>query len=436
MRALRTSLLVAFSGFAVLVGPSAFGASKLKTLYSFCSVSNCDDGADPGAALLRDGSGNLYGTAQIGDNGRAFELVFDSATGKYKYKILYRFCRLANCTDGAQPVSNLIMDVNGNLYGTTTLGGAFNGGTVFELRRKDRNYSIKILYSFCRQASCTDGKSPYEGLAYQGVENGELYDGSSPLYGTTLFGGLATNAVGVAYQLVIPTGTTKRKFKVIHTFCSETNCADGAYPWGLIIDAAGNLYGNAEEGGILTAGVAYELSPKKGGFSETVLYNFCSLTTCADGSFPSGVPAIDGSGNIFGTTQSGGTGSGNGGGGTVWEIVPNGKNSQLTTLYNFCSQSNCTDGNEPRAGVAVAPDGDVFGTTQSGGQFCCGIVFQIHTGSENLLYSFCQDMADNCPDGSSPYGGVILDDSGTVYGTTQVGGTGIESAGTVFKLTP
>ncbi|MGO9863446.1 MAG: choice-of-anchor tandem repeat GloVer-containing protein, partial [Terriglobales bacterium] len=207
----------------------------------------------------------------------------------------------------------------------------------------------------------------------------------------------------------------------------------------------GNLYGTTLRGGAhgspsgedVGDGVVFELTPQPdGSWTETVLHSFGDGT---DGINPSAGLVLDHAGNLYGTTVGGGAGgsSCSGGCGTVFEVSP-GPNGQWTEtlLYNFCSQANCTDGNAPAAGLIFDSAGNLYGTTTTGGDsaYGDGTVFELTPGengqwSETVLYMF-----QNFQDGSDPSAGLILDKSGTLYGTTIYGGDG--NSGTVFELSP
>ena len=167
-------------------------------------------------------------------------------------QVLYSFCPQSGCADGSQPVAGLIMDAAGNLYGTTKVGGtggtggAFGQGVVFKLAPDGTE---TVLYSFCSQANCTDGLQPFAGL---------IMDAAGNLYGTTLNGGIGSGS-GVVFKLA-PDGTQT----VLYSFCSQANCTDGLAPQaGLLMDAAGNLYGTTALGGIApgNSGVVFALTP-------------------------------------------------------------------------------------------------------------------------------------------------------------------------------
>ena len=300
-------------------------------LHRFCSQANCSDGSEPEAGLIMDGAGNLYGTTVEGGTlgcslatdgcGTVFKIAPDGTE-----TTLYTFCPLANCTDGANPRAGLIMDGAGNLYGTTYVGGAnpnCNGGrvtgcgTVFKV---SPGGTETVLYSFCSQANCSDGSEPWGGSL--------IFDGSGDLYGTTTGGGVGTGCggeggCGAVFRLA-PDGTET----VLYSFCASGNCSGGDFPLaGLIMDGAGNLYGTtADAHG--AAGVVFELAP---GGTETVLHTF---TGGSDGAAPEAGVIMDSAGNLYGTTEYGGnTGCfEHEGCGTVFQLAPNGVETQLNVF--------------------------------------------------------------------------------------------------------
>jgi uncharacterized repeat protein (TIGR03803 family) len=214
-------------------------------------------------------------------------------------------------------------------------------------------------------------------------------------------------------------------YKVLYSFKGSPDGANPSYGAGVMIrDSRGNLYGTTYVGGVSNVGTVFRLS-KTG--NETVLYSF---TEGADGAYPSGGMIRDAKGNLYGTTLEGGTSRQ----GTVFKVNKRGKE---TVLYSFCSQSSCTDGANPAAGVMWDSKGNLYGTTVSGGAYNFGTVFQLDaSGAETVLYSFKGE-----PDGAYPYWGVIRDTQGNFYGTTSYGGingvdcSGAEAGcGTVFKL--
>ena len=205
---------------------------------------------------------------------------------------------------------------------------------------------------------------------------------------------------------------------MLHTF---TGGSDGSGPAaGLVTDNSGNLYGTTTFGGALGNGTVFKVDSSG---NETVLHSFCNLSGCADGASPVGGLVRDGAGNLYGTTVGGGLN----GGGTVYKLDTSGNEH---VLYNFCSQPSCADGLQPEAGLVLDNKGDLYGTTLLGGASFQGAVFKVDsTDKETVLYSFTGST-----DGQQPYGGVIRDSAGNLYGTTPFGGA--NGSGAVFKIAP
>jgi uncharacterized repeat protein (TIGR03803 family) len=253
------------------------------------------------------------------------------------------------------------------------------------------------LHSF----DIADGYAPDAGLV-------QAADGN--LYGTTYQGG--ANGFGTTF-MITPRGT----LTTLHTFCSMNLCTDGAYPLGGLVQATdGNLYGTTTAGG-QSYGTVFRITLTG---TLTTLHKFAGLPT--EGSSPSAslVQATDGS--FYGTTSGGGTY----GYGTVFKITRSGV---LTTLHNFCSENLCSDGQNPYASLVQFTNGNLYGTTYSGGANGFGTIFMITTkGRLTTLHSFTDE------DGANPYAGLVQATDGNFYGTTYGGGA--ESDGTVFKITP
>jgi uncharacterized repeat protein (TIGR03803 family) len=325
------------------------------------------------------------------------------------FTTLYSFCSEAGCADGSTPYAGLLQATDGSFFGTTYTGGSNDGGTVFRIDMKGR---LKTVYSFCSQTGCADGSSPYAGL---------LQAPSRNFYGTTESGGAAS--AGSVFKLT-PSGT----LSVLHSF----DGSDGFTPYaGLVRAPGGNFYGTTggSGSGATISGTVFKVTPAG---KLTTLHQFCSKTNCTDGANPWGVLVEAKDGNFYGTTAAGGThvcktrGQEKIGCGTVFRITPNGK---LTTLYNFCSQggNNCTDGVTPLAGLVEARDGSFYGTTSGGGAKADGTVFRITAeGKLNTVHSF------QGADGATPYGGLLQASDGYFYGTTTFGGA--NNSGVIFKL--
>src|SRR6185312_4917897 len=173
----------------------------------------------------------------------------------------------------------LVIDVNGNLYGVTSFGGANGEGVAFELSpNADRTaWTFSILHNFCSVGgfNCTDGRTPAPnaGLTYSGAASGVLYDGVSPLYGTAYGGG--GHGYGVIFELLPSESRTSWTQNVLYSFCAQASCTDGSYPAAaILVDGTGNLFGTTWSGGGHGQGAVFELSPTGGGaWSETVLYS-------------------------------------------------------------------------------------------------------------------------------------------------------------------
>jgi uncharacterized repeat protein (TIGR03803 family) len=369
------------------------------------------DGAFPLAGVILDNNGNLYGTTSAGGKGSG--TVFKIAPGK-PLKTVYTFCSRTGCTDGSGPHAGLIIDKSGNLYGTTNAGGGHGGGAVFEVTAAGVE---RVLYGFCAKivvAFCADGDLPVAGL---------VMDKASNLYGTTPAGG--ANGDGVVFELSFNPGKGIWVETVLHSFCSKSGCADGSTPLGgLVMDTAGNLYGTTQLGGAHGAGVVFEVKPSLG--SESVLYSFCAQKTCIDGQEPFAGLIMDKTGNLYGTTKFGGNLHHSGfGGGVVFEVVPSRRTEKV--LYAFCSRNGCADGLAPEASLLMDVTGNLYGTTTTGGTTGQGVLFRVAAPTESVLYNFCSHAG--C--GEFPVAGVVMDRTGNLYGTTGQGGNGF---GTVFEL--
>src|ERR1022692_3675717 len=367
--------------------------ATLTTIHRFCSQSGCPDGAGPYAGLVQATNGDLYGTT-VGGGTNSAGTIFKITPGG-TLTTLYSFCPQTNCTDGGAPQAGLVQPANGDLYGTTFFGGTNGQGTVFKITQGG---TLTTLYSFCSQTNCTDGTGPFAGLVQ--AANGDLYGTTASGYDTVF--------------KITPGGT----LTTLYSFCSQTNCTDGATPYaGLVQAANGDLYGTAYNGGANgDLGTVFKITPTG---TLTTLYSFCSQSGCTDGAHPAGGLVQAANGNFYGTTESGGRAHG---GGTVFKITPGGT---LTTLYRF------PDGSSPFAGLVQAADGDFYGTTSGGGAADLGTVFKITpSGTLTTLYTFCSQSG--CTDGAYPYAGLAQDTNGDFYGTTYVGGANYD--GTVFRL--
>jgi uncharacterized repeat protein (TIGR03803 family) len=411
--------------------------------YSFPAT----DGDDILAGLVADSAGNLYGVAAEGGVnqcpdgggigcGSIFKLS-RLANGTWQRTVLHNFTGTQH-GDGDLPYGGLVFDPAGNLYGTTS-NSIYGGGTVFELSpTASGGWDFHTIYTFGSYPN--DGTNPWGTL---------VVDTAGNLYGTTIGGGnggyCATGYCGTVFKLS-PGKGNKWTESIIHNFQSSP---DGFFPTaGLTIDGAGNLYGTTSEGGLyggngLGYGVVFELSPNSNGtWTEGILYSF---TGGSDGNGPYGGVILDSSGNLYGTTVWGGPEPACGEGcGVVYELTPAGGGSwNETVIYSFAGYP---DGYGPRDTLTFDAAGNLYGTTSGGGtsgtSLCsysgCGTVFKLTPSAsgwnESVLYSFKGPFAD----GSTPYGGVILDAGGNIYGTTNTGGVNGEypgSGGIAFEIT-
>jgi len=404
---------VTLSGLAivgVVVLSSSGAIASEKVLYSF---QGGNDGLAPQAGVVADDFGNLYGTTAAGGAGTDCDdgtsgcgTVYELAAGGGAESVLHTFS--GGC-DGALPFGGLVRDRQGNLYGTTAIGGTCNSdvgnGTVFKLSPEGVE---TVLYAFL---GASDGSDPSGNL---------VRDKKGNLFGTTEAGGDMAGCGGFGCGVVFEV-TPESRESVLYAFQGGT---DGAHPdGGVIADDAGNLYGTANDGGNFTCingssgcGVVFKVTP---GGAETVLYAF---QNGVDGNVPAPGLIADNSGNFYGATSSGGTGNL----GTVFEVSSGGTE---TVLHSFQGGS---DGGDPEAGVVMDRSGNLYGTTYDGGSaHChregCGTVFKLAPdGTETVLYALYGKH------GVQPTASLLLGKHGFLYGTTNEGG--IDNNGVVFSV--
>jgi uncharacterized repeat protein (TIGR03803 family) len=332
-----------------------------------------------------------------------FCVVAATASHAQTEAVLYPF---TGGSDGSEPTSSLTWN-NGNLYGTTYAGGS-GYGTVYELSPNGTGgWSETTLYSFCQQANCADGENPLYSYL--------MFDSQGNLYGTASGGG--ANGYGLVFELTNTSGTWQET--ILHNF---TNAPDGANPGnGLIMDTAGNLYGMTFAGGTGNGnGCVFELSPSGTGWTERVIYDIDSTHSGLTLGPPSGS-----AGNIiYGTTY-----------GTVFQLTPTAKGSWFSTVL-FTFTNSATQGAGPVGSLVLDSAGNLYGATEAGGTNNAGVVFKLapaQSGSwtETVLFTF-GGSGKFGPNGADPWGGVIFDNNGNLYGTTKLGG--IKGAGTVYEL--
>jgi uncharacterized repeat protein (TIGR03803 family) len=387
----------------------ASAAQTLTTLARFNGV----DGSDPYfAPLLQGADGNFYGTTAYGGAncspygcGTVFKI-----TAKGVLTTLYSFCTQSYCSDGNYPYSGLIQATDGNFYGTTSQGGpSGHGGTIFKITPAGK---LTTLYSFCTQTDCTDG-------AY--VPGGLMQGADGNFYGTTFSGGIPDSQYCLGGCGTIFKITPQGKLTTLHSFAGYPT--EGSAPnAGLMQATNGNFYGTTTSGGAFDGGTVFEITPRG---TLTTLHSFGSSAT--DGVAPYASLVLGRDGDLYGTTSAGGSGSD----GTVFKITRTGT---LTTLYSFCSQTGCTDGAQPEANLTLGTDGNLYGTASRGGAYGEGLIFNVTSGGTiSTLYNFCSGGYPACPDGLSPYSGLLQATSGNFLGGTISGG-GAFGAGTIFSF--
>lgn len=423
----------------LLLAPDpVWAAPRERVLHSF-SANDMKDGIAPVSRLVADAAGNLYGTTEDGGDfydGTVFKLV-SGANGKWKETIVHTF----NFADGkgAFPIAGLTIDSKGNLYGTTSVSsgcGADDCGNVFQLApRGNGKWAFTVLHTF----NGKDGDRPSAGV---------IFDSAGNLYGTTYYGGdrhvePCDIGCGVVFRLA-PGSNGEWTETVLHSFSFN----DGFLPGDLLLDRRGNLYGATVGGGRGACsdgcGTVFKLAPRADGrWTETVLHKFNQI----DGATPfmNGGPVMDGAGSLYGTTRDGGNPAycSAPGCGTVFKLSPTaGGKWREILLHSF----NYKDGAFPVSGVIFDEAGSLYGTAGRGGTkvlcdndtYTCGNVFKLTPGSngrwtETVLHNF------RFNDGGLPGGGLLRDAAGNLFGTTIEGGsTHIcdNGCGVVFEITP
>ncbi len=359
------------------------------------------DGEYPQAGPIEGSDGYYYGTTTYGGSSSSYGTVYKvKADGSTVVSALYTF---ADGADGANPVGGLVQGADGNLYGTTTVGGTNGYGTVFKVTT---NGTLTTLHAFGGPGA-TDGFNAY-GTLIQGVDG--------YLYGTAYSGG-TNNSYGTVYKI----STDGSTFITLHQFCTIGG-TDGANPrGGLVQGSDGYLYGTTQIGPVAGEfaqgeGTVFKISTN--GATFTTLHSF----TGNDGEFPQGAPVLDGNGYLYGTTSSGSTNAG-----TVFKISTNG--TSFTTLYGF---GGGADGGQPNGGLFLRNyDGYLYGTTYSGGSASQGTMFRIGTDGRafTTLWNFSSGAY-----GELPVGAIIEGSDGYLYGCAQDGGN--NGTGVLYKFAP
>jgi uncharacterized repeat protein (TIGR03803 family) len=385
----RTAGLAGLVLAPVLASNPAFAWTE-RLLHSFTLA---EDGGQLRSTLILDGQGNVYGTTTMGGANNA-GTVFKITPNRVE-TILYTFTGGA---DGGNPTGGpLVMDSQGNLYGTTTLGGQYGVGTIFKITP---GVGESVLYTFTYGRVGNDGGYPAAGLTA---------DSSGNLYGTTFDAG--AHGWGTVFEY-----SASGIFSTLYSFSGYPS--DGARPYsGVYRDSSGNLYGTTSQGGPVNGGTIYEIPA--GGVGK-VLYSF---TNGNDGSAPSAGVVEDSQGNLLGSAGGGKHGAGN-----LFALSPTGT---LTVIYSFYGKG---DGSYLYSSLTPDALGNFYGATYSGGHYDDGLIFKLSpqnvggavTWTKTLIMSL-----DVSRDGMNPTGSLAVDSAGYIYGTTRYGGSG--SYGTAFR---
>jgi uncharacterized repeat protein (TIGR03803 family) len=399
---------LAIVAVVAMLANAAWATGTTTVIYSFAGD---EDGEYPATDLVIDQAGNLYGTTVQGGEfggGTVFQL---SPSGTHT--VLYSFTGGA---DGGQPYGGVTLDPQGNLYGSTVVGGSGGAcedgcGVAYKLTYAGGTWSETVLHNF---TGGDDGSGPGAGLTL---------DTQGNLYGMTPTGG--AYGLGVIYQLKPAYGGTW-KFRVIHTFTGGDDGGTGS-AGRLLLDHAGNLFGVATVGGAYGAGTAFQL--RLGPNNTWKLKTIYAFKGDPDAGFPYGALTPDQSGNLYGTTYYDGAYEL----GTVYQLSPKNGTWRERVLYSF---KGGTDGASPISNVVFDLDGSLYGTTSEGGApGCgCGTIFKLAPGgygtwTESVVHAFT-----NTPDGAFPYNGMVADLVGNFYGTTVHGGD--DGEGAIYQFTP
>lgn len=342
----KTALTGLLIYMLTLLAGTTTQAQTFEVIHSFAELNL---GFSPHGGLVQDARGNLYGTTNNGTEygtGSVYELTHGQSS--WIMNALVEFRRDGN---GYSPAARLTLGPDGAFYGTTAYGGSQacgNGcGTIFRLNRASSG--LTVIYRFSGQS---DGSTPLGALSFDGAGN---------MYGTTQTGGVGGN--GTVFKLI--RNGNQWTHSVIYNF-------DGAEGWepvaGVTVDSAGNLYGTTLAGGDSGFGVVYELSPSSGGWSYRVLHSFSG--GYGDGGWPEAGLIMDAAGNLYGAAKGGGTGYS----GTVFELSPSGENWSYRTICNLTGPGNLPG---PRGSVVMDAAGNLYGATANDGAYGQGSVFKV-----------------------------------------------------------
>jgi len=383
-------------------------AQTFSVLHTFTGA---NDGGNPYAGLTIGGTGTLYGTAGYGiyDRGLVFKMA--NRGSSWTLSPLYAFTGVGNDLGGEAPI---VVGSNGDPYGA--------GGTVFELEPP---------IAVCRAVLCYWSESilyvffPGDGVP---IDGGLVFDRAGNIYGVTSAGG--ENNSGTVFELSPSGGTWSES--VLYSFQYNGDDNDGSVPMGgVVFDTAGNLYGTTLYGGTGcqrgTCGTVYQLTPSNGAWLESVIFNFANGPS---GYQPYDTLTIDQQGNLYGTTSVGGEG----GGGTVFKLTQSNAGWTFSVLYSFTTCGSY-------AGLIMDTAGNLYGACYGGGAYGYGMIFKLTNSNGAWTLNDLHDFDGD--DGANPWGNVVLDSHGNLYGTTLSGGGGgagrchnDAGCGVVWEITP
>ena len=379
----------------------------LTTLVTF----NGANGSKPDSSLIADANGDLFGTTSMGGangQGTVFEIVKTAAGYASTPTVLVTF----DVASGFRPEAGLIVDANGDLFGTTIGGGANGLGTVFEIAKTASGYASTqtTLVSF----NGPDGSTPSFGAL--------LADANGNLFGTTDQGG--ANDFGTVFEIAKTAGGYASTPTTLVSFNGTNGEIPGA---GLIADANGDLFGTTFAGGASNDGTLFEIAKTAAGYASTptTLFGFDG----PHGANPFGSLIADANGDLFGTTAAGGLS--NLDFGTVFELAKTagGYASTPTVLLSF----DGSNGKTPGGGLIADANGDLFGTATRGGSGGEGTVFEIQKTAGGYGATPIELAGFNGTNGGFPESSLIADANGDLFGTTDAGGANDD--GTVFEIT-
>ncbi len=378
------------------------------------------DGANPLAGLAMDQVGNLYGTTSLGGQGRGTVYKLAPRGGGWIFTPVYQF---QGATDGKYPEAGVTIGPDGLLYGTT-----FYGGNTFTACLQGSEETCGTIFRLQpKPTACTGAICPWnETQLYLGSQNpalffpnaGELiFDSAHNFYGVSFQGG--STVLGAVYELS-PSGEGWT-VSTLYNFMTQ----NGYNPLGGVIFGPGGVlygttYGNGQSPD--TYGIAYQLTPSGSGWTETILHVF---EHGSDGAWPKAGLTMDSAGNLYGTTSGGGPNSG----GTVFELSPSDNGWTFSVLHSFNGPPN----RGSFGPLLLDPAGNLYGTTLAGGASQQGAVFKLTNSGGVWTYTSLHDFTGGA-DGRSPYGHLLLDSSGNLYGTAGWGGNA--DSGVVWKIAP